>query len=498
MTKPPVEELETAEALGREQSAQSIEEARIAKLEELVKAIKEGSVVFPDNSSETKAQEKTKLSLVEIFCRQSQQFNDVVEFLEATAGLLKLPEKLTFASLTETSKSEHPFASKGVQRLFNTPIIKLNQEENLIEQFVKEKVDLQFINKQINEHRVNKHPDLSKMNPFSKYHQLIPIKLEDGTDRTLNLDVKQYAKDVFEHYQLEHNTKLNSQQDSTNSQRENQRHELPGFLALYAKEEFLKKYPHESSNFLSEKDKEEIVGLKKLGKLIDERNEKFLINLKELGKLINERNEKFLIKAGFKKPPQQNNPQEQNINEGPPSGPQKSSQEQNINEGPPSGPQKSSQEQNINEGPPLGPQNSNREQPALGPKGILKKSPTYNSFPEPPTENQTEGINYLPTPLFEFKPAFQASNNKKQPFAEEPPSGPQKSSQEQPPSGAENRDRVPYYIPTPLPSDKRVGSEKKTPNIPADLGNKTPGKGVNWAEKMEQVKFIPGRTPTGR
>ncbi len=61
-------------------------------------------------------------------------------------------------------------------------------------------------------------------------------------------------------------------------------------------------------------------------------------------------------------------------------------------------------QQNLNEGPPSGPQKSNQKQPALGPiKGILRRSAgeqnSENQENRLEEETPTTIPNYLPTPL---------------------------------------------------------------------------------------------------
>ena len=278
------QELEEAEALRRkQQSAQSIGQTSLTtnerNLRELIAIRREFFSQYRDNSDA----ENKKKGLLEEFLLQSQPFRDVKGFLKNIYTSTKLPElladslALSFHRIIDSSPDETARINKIMNGGVDPREIKLNGTENLIEQFAKEGVDLQFINEKVS--------TLAIMNPFSKYHQVIPIKLEDG--RTLNLDVKKYAKDVFEHYQLEHNKQQNINPGSTNSHPENQQHDLPGFLALYAKEKFLEKYPQESSNFLSKEDNERIAGWKKRGEFRDQETEE------------------FLIKIGFKKPPLQ-------------------------------------------------------------------------------------------------------------------------------------------------------------------------------------------------
>ena len=302
------QELEEAEALRRkQQSAQSVEQTPLTKNEETLRALIENRSKFfsqDSNNSDTENKKKGRNFLNE-FLFISKDFDNAKGFLENIAISAKLPAlaeslELSFDRIIEKYNPSSPEETARINKIKNGGIdpreIKLSGGENLVEQFAKEGVDLQFINEKVR--------TLSLMNPFSKYHQFIPIKLEDG--RTLNLDVKKYAKDAFEHYQLKHNEQQNTQPDPKLYQ---ENHNLPGFLALYAKEKFLEKYPQERSNFLSKKDEEAIAGWKKRGEFRDQETEE------------------FLIKIGFKKPPLQKNPQEQNINEGPPSGPQKNPQE---------------------------------------------------------------------------------------------------------------------------------------------------------------------------
>ena len=188
MPKPKETGSEEGEDLRKKiQSAQSVEEARRAKLEELVKAIKERSVFFSGDSSETKDQEKTKLSLVENFCRQSKQFNDVVAFLEDTADLLRLPEMAkSFAEKLDSilqNPSENPYNITRV-RGFNPNEIKLNGNENLVDQLEAEGVKLDVIDKNIK--KCTRY--LDKDRPH-----FVLMVLPDG--RFLTLDINKYDRD---------------------------------------------------------------------------------------------------------------------------------------------------------------------------------------------------------------------------------------------------------------------------------------------------------------
>lgn len=293
--------------------------------------------------------------------------------------------------------------------------IKLNREENLIDQLNREGVNLKLINEKL------MFDNLAIENPFKKSSQTIRIELDDK--RFFILDIRKYAEDAFEHYQV----KSNTQQNTSNSNQANDEFELRGLLALYAKEKFLEKYPDKSSNLLSENEKKEIVDWKKRGEIWD-------LKIDE-----------FAQEFGFKE----------------------LSSSKNNKDNPPSGPQ----QQNADEGT----QDSYQKQPPSGPqankpiKGILKN-------PAP---------NYPPEQLSGSKPAFQASNNKEQTVAE----GPQK--RENSPTND-----TPYYLPTRLPKNQTGRFEEKTPNTPADLGGITAKRRVTWADKMEQVKFIPGREST--
>lgn len=367
MANPIQQELEEAEALRRKQQ---FERAPLTKNEENLRALIEERREFFSQYRNNSDAENKKKGLLEEFLLQSQPFRDVKGFLENIAISARLPElaeslALSFNRIIEKYNPSSPEEIAHINKMKNGWIdpreIKLNGTENLIEQFAKEGVDLQFINEKV--------LTLAIMNPFSKYHQFVPIKLEDG--RTLNLDVKQYAKDAFEHYQLKHNEQQNTQPGSTNSHPENQQHNLPGFLALYAKEKFLEKYPQEPSNFLSKNDKEGIAGWKKRGELRDQRTKE------------------FLIKIGFTKPPLQES--------------NKRTQEQHPDDEVQQNSKRLRPEDKESTNPP--------EQPDLKPqarKGILRRPPTPDHSPERPPENQekrsekktpTDTPNYLPTPL---------------------------------------------------------------------------------------------------
>jgi len=187
------QELEEAQALRRnQQSAQSIEEARREKLKEaLIEAIKERSVFFSGDSSETKDQEKTKLSLVEGFCRELPIFNDAVKLLEETANLLKLPvmaksvaEGLdSFMTKHFSSPEKNPYDLIRV-RGFNPKEIKLNGQENLVDQLKAEGANLESIDARIE--KCTRHLDKNRSH-------FVPIILPDG--RVLTLDINQYERD---------------------------------------------------------------------------------------------------------------------------------------------------------------------------------------------------------------------------------------------------------------------------------------------------------------
>ena len=269
---PTTEELEQEDLRRKKQ----FEQTPLTKNEENLRVLINERLEFFSQHRNNSDTEKVNNDRLRNFLFKSQPFRDVIGFLENiyTSELLADSLALSFHRIIDSSPEETARINKIKNGGIDPREIKLSGGENLIEQFEKEGVDLQFINEKVN--------TLAIMNPFSKYHQVIPIKLEDG--RTLNLDVKQYAKDAFEHYQLEHNKQQNTQPDPKLYQ---ENHNLPGFLALYAKEKFLEKYPQESSNFLSKKDEEAIAGWKKRGEFRDQETEE------------------FLIKIGFKKPPLQ-------------------------------------------------------------------------------------------------------------------------------------------------------------------------------------------------
>ena len=137
--------------------------------------------------------------------------------------------------------------------------IKLESGENLIDQLKEKGVNLQEINDQVKQ--------MALINPFSKDDQSIPIKLKDG--RTLNLDVKQYAEDLFEHNQLQKNTDANSRNGS-----QTQQIELSGPLALYGKQKFNEKFPKDDVVF--KEDKESIEALQNQAQIFDQKREETL------------------------------------------------------------------------------------------------------------------------------------------------------------------------------------------------------------------------------
>ena len=168
-------------------SEQSIEEARKAKLEELVKAIKERSVFFSGDSSESQEQKKTKLSLVRIFCEQSEEFNTVINSLEKASTFLKLPQiAKSFAEGLDkyfSSPEEKTYNFIRV-RGFNPNEIKLNGKENLVDQLEKEGVDLKFIEDKIKKCARYLDKDLP---------HFVLMVLPDG--RFFNIDINQYDRD---------------------------------------------------------------------------------------------------------------------------------------------------------------------------------------------------------------------------------------------------------------------------------------------------------------
>jgi hypothetical protein len=121
------------------------------------------------------------------------------------------------------------------------------------------------------------------------------------------------------------------------------------------------------------------------------------------------------------------------------------------------------------EAPPPGPQESNQKQPALGPiKGILRK-PAKSFFAEQNSENQESSFEKN-TPLDIPNLLPQKISGFKSHFADGPPLGPQKTSEQPVAEGPQKREK----------SDAHQE------------------KGVTWANKMEQVRFIPGRESPGR
>lgn len=148
--------------------------------------------------------------------------------------------------------------------------IKLESGANLIDQLKEKGVNLQEINDQVKQ--------MALINPFSKDNQSIPIKLKDGS--TLNLDVKQYAEDLFAHNQLQKNTDANSRNGS-----QTQQIELSGPLALYGKQKFNEKFPQEGERVtLSDEESNSIRGVKQEAERLDQIDRKNVENFaKECG-----------------------------------------------------------------------------------------------------------------------------------------------------------------------------------------------------------------------
>ena len=187
-----------------------------------------------------------------------------------------LMEKYLPSSPQEKDNFQKTLRNLGAEDLNK---IKLKSDENLIDQLKEKGVNLQEINDQVKQ--------MALINPFSKDNQSIPIKLKDG--RTLNLDVKQYAEDLFEHNQLQKNTDANSRNGS-----QTQQIELSGPLALYGKQKFNEKFPQEDAKIpLSD---EEINSIENFHANANARDKKREENLKKFA-------EKFGLKIENNKSP---------------------------------------------------------------------------------------------------------------------------------------------------------------------------------------------------
>lgn len=178
------ERIEALEALlAKQKLTQSTNEKHKAALEKAIEELSKRSLESPEQ----------KMSLVEWFCRKSPQFNDMVNLLEKTADSLQLPELV--ASIVKnldkhfSSPEKNPYNKQINIRGSNPNEIKLNKQENLIDQLQANGADLEFIDENISK--------LARPLNINVPHY-VQITLPDG--RFLTLDINKYDRDKAQSY----------------------------------------------------------------------------------------------------------------------------------------------------------------------------------------------------------------------------------------------------------------------------------------------------------
>jgi hypothetical protein len=141
--------------------------------------------------------------------------------------------------------------------------IKLNKDENLIDQLKENRFNLEDL-KKIN----NKINMTAIINPFSKDDQSIPIQLNG---KEFRIDVKQYAEDLVAYNQLQKNTDANSRDSS-----QSQQIELSSILDLYGKQKFNEKPSNEGVKIsLSDEEKQSIEAIQANANASDKKTKEF-------------------------------------------------------------------------------------------------------------------------------------------------------------------------------------------------------------------------------
>ena len=178
------ERIEALEALlAKQKLTQSTNKNNKAALEKAIEELSKRSLESPEQ----------KMSLVEWFCRKSPQFNDMVNLLEKTADSLQLPELV--ASIVKnldkhfSSPEKNPYNKQINIRGSYPNEIKLNKQENLIDQLNEKGVDLDLFDEKI-----------SKLaRPLNRnVPHYVQITLPDN--RFLTLDIFQYERDKAQSY----------------------------------------------------------------------------------------------------------------------------------------------------------------------------------------------------------------------------------------------------------------------------------------------------------
>ena len=211
-----------------------------------------------ENSDKAKPKDEDKKNFIEELLapylenfrtlKQKWQGGEVVKNTEIIADFLaekidSLMEKHLPPSSQEKNNFQKALTNLGAE---DPNKIKLNSDENLIDQLKENGFDLEDL-KKIN----NKINMTTIINPFSKDNQSIPIQLNG---KEFRIDVKQYAEDLVEYNQIQKNTNANTKDSS-----QSQQIELSGILDLYGKHKFNEKFPQEGAKIpLSEEEKKSI------------------------------------------------------------------------------------------------------------------------------------------------------------------------------------------------------------------------------------------------
>ncbi|NCA28785.1 MAG: hypothetical protein EBS92_05905 [Proteobacteria bacterium] len=168
--------------LAKQKLTQITNENHKAALEEAIKELSKHNLKSPEQ----------KMSLVEWFCRKSPQFNDTVNLLEKTADSLQLPELVeSFVKKLDkhfSSPETNPYKQINIRGSYPNEI-KLNKQENLIDQLNEKGVDLDLFDEKISK--------LARPLNINVPHY-VQITLPDN--RFLTLDIFQYERDKAQSY----------------------------------------------------------------------------------------------------------------------------------------------------------------------------------------------------------------------------------------------------------------------------------------------------------
>lgn len=229
-----------------------------------------------ENNDKAKPKDEDKKNFIEEFLepylanfttlKQKWQGGEVEKNTEIVADFLggkidSMMEKYLPSSSQEKANVQKALTNLGVE---DPNKIKLNKDENLIDQLKENRFNLEDL-KKIN----NKINMTAIINPFSKDDQSIPIQLNG---KEFRIDVKQYAEDLVAYNQLQKNTDANSRDSS-----QSQKIELSGILELYGKQKFNEKPSNEGAKIpLSDEEKQSIKDFQENANASDKKMEETL------------------------------------------------------------------------------------------------------------------------------------------------------------------------------------------------------------------------------